>query len=102
MLSKEAASNFSKTKLAPTVIKDTVPEDGFGSTALLSQSEILAAAGSDTFTYKFNGLYGLNTEQLVVWNSFLEGDLPVADLTSGLQSIADNARETQEVIPVTE
>ena len=101
MLSKEAASNFSKTKLAPTVIKDTVPEDGFGSTALLSQSEILGAAGSDTFTYKFNGLYGLNTEQLVVWNSFLEGDLSVADLTSGLQGIADNARETQEVIPVT-
>lgn len=101
MLSKEAASNFAKTKLAPTVIKDTVPADGFGSTALLSQSEILAAAGSDTFTYKFNGLYGLNTEQLVVWNSFLEGDLSVADLTSGLQGIADNARETQEVIPVT-
>lgn len=102
MLSPEAAANFSQTKLAPTVIKDTVPADGFGSTALLSQSELLAAAGSDTFTYKFNGLYGLNTEQLVVWNSFLEGDTSVADLTSGLQGIADNARETQDVIPVTE
>lgn len=100
MLSKEAASNFAQSKLAPTVIADTVPEDGFGSTALLSQSQLLADAGADTFTYKFNGLYGLNTEQLVVWNSFLDGRTSVADLTSGLQDIADNARETQDVIPV--
>jgi hypothetical protein len=37
----------------------------------------------------------------VVWNSFLEGDSSVEELTQGLQGIADNARETQEVIPVT-
>ncbi|GAB2593910.1 N-acetylglucosamine/diacetylchitobiose ABC transporter substrate-binding protein [Pseudactinotalea suaedae] len=100
MLSNEAATNFAKTKLAPTVIKDTVPEDGFGSTALVSQVEMLGAAGSDTFTHKFVGLYGLNQAQLVVWNSFLDGSKTVEALTSDLQAITDEARNTQEVIPV--
>ncbi|MFV0254070.1 MAG: N-acetylglucosamine/diacetylchitobiose ABC transporter substrate-binding protein [Beutenbergiaceae bacterium] len=100
MLSKEAATNFAATKLAPTVIKDTVPDDGFGSTALVSQIDMLTAAGSDTFTHKFNGLYGLNADQLVVWNAFLDGSKSVEELTSDLQGISDKARETQEVIPV--
>ena len=39
MLSKDAATNFAKTKLAPTIVKGTVPADGFGSTALVSQIE---------------------------------------------------------------
>ena len=100
MLSQEAAANFAKEKLAPTVIADTVPEDGFGSTALVSQSEMLAAAGTDTFTHKFVNLYGLNQAQLTVWNSFLDGSKSVEELTSDLQAITDEARETQEVIPV--
>ena len=33
MLSQEAAVNFAKTKLASTIVKGTVPPDGFGSTA---------------------------------------------------------------------
>ena len=41
MLSKEAATNFAKEKLAPTIVKDTVPADGFGSTALVSQTKML-------------------------------------------------------------
>ena len=41
MLSKEAATNFAKTKLAPTIVKGTVPADGFGSTALVSQTKML-------------------------------------------------------------
>ena len=45
MLSKEAAVNFAKTKLASTIVKDTVPADGFGSTALLSQIKLLSDAG---------------------------------------------------------
>ena len=51
MLSKEAAANFAKTKLAPTIVKDTVPADGFGSTALVSQSTLLANAGADVFSW---------------------------------------------------
>lgn len=100
MLSNDAAANFAKEKLAPTVIAGTVPEDGFGSTALLSQTAMLAGAGNDTFTHKFVGLYGLNQAQLVVWNSFLDGSKTVEALTSDLQAISDEARETQEVIPV--
>ena len=50
MLSKEAATNFTKTKLAPTIVKGLVPADGFGSTALVSQTEMLDAAGEDIFT----------------------------------------------------
>ena len=45
MLSKDAATNFSKTRLAPTIVKGLVPSDGFGSTALVSQTKMLDAAG---------------------------------------------------------
>ena len=89
MLSKEAAANFAKTKLAPTIVKDTVPADGFGSTALVSQSALLAAAGKDVFTWNSFDLYGTNADELVVWNSFLDGKLSVADFTAALQKITD-------------
>jgi N-acetylglucosamine transport system substrate-binding protein len=89
MLSKEAASNFAKTKLAPTVVKDTVPADGFGSTALVSQSKLLADAGNDVFTWNSFDLYGTNQDELVVWNSFLDGQLDVAAFTAALQQITD-------------
>jgi N-acetylglucosamine transport system substrate-binding protein len=103
MLSKDAATNFAKTKLAPTIVKDTVPADGFGSTALVSQSTMLTDAGTDVFTWKFVDLYGMNVDQLVVWNSFLSGSSSVADLTSGLQEITDKVREDDSIekIPVT-
>jgi N-acetylglucosamine transport system substrate-binding protein len=89
MLSKEAATNFAKTKLAPTIVKDTVPADGFGSTALVSQSTLLANAGPNIFSWNFIDFYGTNQDQLVVWNSFLDGALDVAGLTAGLQAITD-------------
>ena len=66
MLSKEAATNFSKTRLAPTIVKGLVPADGFGSTALVSQTKMLDAAGSNIFNYQFVDYYGMNTDQLVV------------------------------------
>jgi N-acetylglucosamine transport system substrate-binding protein len=87
MLSKEAATNFAKTKLAPTIVKDTVPADGFGSTALVSQSNLLAAAGADVFTWNSFDLYGTNQDELVVWNSFLDGKLDVAAFTAALEAI---------------
>jgi len=97
MLSKEAATNFAKEKLAPTIVKDTVPADGFGSTALVSQSKMLTDAGTDVFTWGFVDLYGMNVDQLVVWNSFLAGDSSVAELTSGLQEITDKVREDDSI-----
>ena len=89
MLSEESASNFSKEKLAPTVVAGLVPEDGFGSTALVSQTDMLDAAGENIFTFNFVSTYGMNQEQLPIWNSFLSGDKSVADLTSDLQAITD-------------
>ncbi|RLP73547.1 carbohydrate ABC transporter, N-acetylglucosamine/diacetylchitobiose-binding protein [Mycetocola manganoxydans] len=97
MLSKEAATNFAKEKLAPTIVKDLVPADGFGSTALVSQTEMLDAAGENIFTWGFVDLYGTNADQLVVWNTFLEGKSDVAALTSGLQAITDKVRNDDSV-----
>ncbi len=97
MLSKDAATNFAKTRLAPTIVKGTVPDDGFGSTALVSQTEMLKAAGSNVFTFTFVDNYGTNPDQLVVWNSFLSGKTDAAGLTSGLQKISDKVREDDSV-----
>ncbi|MET8892618.1 N-acetylglucosamine/diacetylchitobiose ABC transporter substrate-binding protein [Streptomyces albogriseolus] len=97
MLSEKAAANFSKTKLAPTIVKGTVPADGYGSTALVSQTTMLEAAGTNIFNYVFVETYGMNTDQLVPWNSFLAGDLDGKGLTSALQRISDKVREDDSV-----
>ena len=101
MLSKEAATNFSKTRLSPTIVKGIVPEDGFGSTALVSQTSMLEAAGDKIFTWNFVDLYGMNKDQLVVWNSFLAGDTDAAGLTAGLQKITDAVRNDDSIKKVT-
>jgi N-acetylglucosamine transport system substrate-binding protein len=97
MLSKDAAVNFAKTKLSSTIVKGTVPADGFGSTALQSQIKMLEAAGSNIFSWNFVDLYGMNTDQLVVWNSFLSGDSDVAKLTKGLQEITDKVAKDDSI-----
>lgn len=97
MLSKDAATNFSKTRLAPTIVKGLVPEDGFGSTALSSQTKMLDAAGSHVFNYKFVDYYGLNTDQLTAWNSFLSGKIDTAGLTKQLQKITDKVANDSSV-----
>jgi len=97
MLSKDAAVNFAKTKLSSTIVKGTVPADGFGSTALQSQIKMLEAAGSNIFSWQFVDLYGMNTDQLVVWNSFLSGDADVAKLTKGLQDITDKVAKDDSI-----
>lgn len=97
MLSKDAASNFAKNILASTVVKGTVPEDGFGSTALVSQINLLDAAGEDVYSWSFVDVYGLNTDLLVLWNTFLDGKSDVATLTSGMQKITDKVRNDSSV-----
>ncbi len=97
MLSKEAATNFSKTLLAPTIVKGNIPADGFGSTALVSQGKLLEAAGSNIFSWIFTEYYGMNTDQLVVWNTFLDGKSDVSELTKGLQSITDKVANDSSV-----
>src|SRR3954452_18946291 len=89
MLSKDAAVTFAKTKLASTIVKGTVPADGFGSTALQSQIKLLEDAGSNVFTFSYFDFYGTNTDELVLWNTFLQGGSSVDELTKGQQSITD-------------
>jgi N-acetylglucosamine transport system substrate-binding protein len=97
MLSKEAATNFAKTKLAPTIVKGTVPASGFGSTALQSQIKMLNAAGSHLFNVRFMTLYGMVQDQLVPWNSFLSGQLDAKGLTKALQQITDKVANDSSV-----
>lgn len=101
MLSKEAASNFAKTRLAPTIVMDTVPEDGFGSTALKSQNKMLKDADKNVFALRSNTYYGLNKEQLVIWNDFLAGKADVAELTKTMQKITDKAAKDTSVKKIT-
>lgn len=101
MLSKEAATNFAKTRLAPTIVKDTVPADGFGSSALQSQSKMLKDAGDNTFSIRFIFYYGMNKEQLVLLNSFLAGQSDTAALTKGLQAISDRIKNDSSVKKIT-
>ncbi|NNG39732.1 carbohydrate ABC transporter, N-acetylglucosamine/diacetylchitobiose-binding protein [Flexivirga sp. ID2601S] len=97
MLSKDSATNFAKTKLAPTIVKGTVPSDGFGSTALQSQIKMLDAAGDKVFNIRFVDLYGTNQDMLVPWNSFLSGQLDAAGLTKALQGITDKVAKDSSV-----
>ncbi|WP_446664054.1 N-acetylglucosamine/diacetylchitobiose ABC transporter substrate-binding protein [Flexivirga sp. B27] len=97
MLSKDAATNFAKTKLAPTVVKDTVPASGFGSTALQSQIKMLDAAGEKVFNIRFVDLYGTNPDMLTPWNSFLSGQMDAAGLTKALQKITDKVANDSSV-----
>lgn len=97
MLSKESATAFAKSKLAPTIVKDTVPADGFGSTALVSQSKLLATAGDNVFTIKSFALYGMNSDQLPIWNSFLDGKMDVATITKQLQDLTDKIRNDDTI-----
>ena len=77
-----------------------MPADGFGSTALVSQSEMLAAAGEDIFNFDFVDFYGTNQDQLPIWNSFLAGDMSVEDLTGALQEITDRIREDDSITKI--
>ena len=102
MLSKDAATNFAKTTFSSSIVKGLIPEDGFGSTALKSQVAMLDAAGTNIFSWNFVDLYGTNTDQLVLWNSFMQGDSDVATLTKGLQSISDKIAKDDSIkkVPV--
>ena len=97
MLSKEAATNFAQEILSPTIVKDTIPEDGFGSTALVSQIAMLGGAGENVFTWTFRDYYGLGPDWVVLFNSFLDGQMSTAELTTGLQEITDRVRNDDAI-----
>ncbi|MDN5997596.1 N-acetylglucosamine/diacetylchitobiose ABC transporter substrate-binding protein [Acidipropionibacterium jensenii] len=101
MLSDAAATNFAKTILSPTIVKGTVPADGFGSTALVSLTKMLDAAGEKVFNIQWVDYYGVNTEHLVVWNDFLAGKSSVAQITSSMQEISDKVANDSSVQKIT-
>lgn len=77
MLSKEAATNFAKTKLAPTIVK-----------------------GTNVYTWNVVDLYGMHTDRLVAWNSFLDNKLDAPGLTKALQAVTDGVRNDSSVTKV--
>ncbi len=101
MLSPDAARNFAETRLAPTVVMDTVPEDAFGSTALASQVAMLEASGEDSFSHNFQAVYGVTDTVNVLFNSFLSGQSDAAALTTGMQELFDSIRNDDGVEKIT-
>lgn len=93
MLSKEEGAKFAELTKAPSVVKDTIPEDGFGSSALASISTMISDAGDDTFTYNFSDWYGLGSQSITNWTSFLRGDIDAATLRTQEQAMIDAVRE---------
>ena len=97
MLSKEQAANFAKLTKAPSVVKDTVPDDGFGSSALASVNQLIKDAGENTFTYNFSDWYGLGPDSITNWTSFLKGDIDAAQLRKQEQAMIDKVRNDDAV-----
>ena len=52
------------------------------------------------FTWNSLDLYGTNSDELVQWNSFLDGKLSVADFTAALQKITDGVYNDSSVTKV--
>ncbi|HSN42840.1 MAG TPA: N-acetylglucosamine/diacetylchitobiose ABC transporter substrate-binding protein, partial [Propionibacteriaceae bacterium] len=100
MLSKEAASNFARTHLAPPIVKGIIPADGFGSSALVAQGRLLDAAGDAVYSWQFVDFYGMKADQSVVWNQFLTGELSVVDATAALQKITDDVANDDSRVKV--
>ena len=58
---------------------------------------LLADAGEDVFTWRFNDYYGLNVEQGELWARFLSNQLSAASLAEQLQEITDRVRNDPKV-----
>lgn len=96
MLSPEVAQEFTRTNLMPTIVRNSIPTD-LKSSALTSQTRLLADAGEDVFTWRFNDYYGLNVEQGELWARFLSNQLSAASLAEQLQEITDRVRNDPKV-----
>lgn len=97
LLSREAATEFARTKLSLPAVRDVVPEDAFGSTALASQLAMLDAAKGGTFDWRFVNHYGTQRDHQVLWRGFLAGELDVKTLTAELQHITDSIRADDSI-----
>lgn len=97
MLSKEAASNTSKLVKAATIVTGTVPTDGFGSTALASGTKIQNDGGDEVFTWRYDSYYGMNSDIVTLWTSFLSGNIKSAELATKLQALSDKVKNDSTI-----
>ena len=97
MLSKEAATNTSKLVKSATVVTGTVPEDGFGSTALGSATRIQNAGLSEVYDWRYNTFYGMGKDIVTIWNTFLSGGMTSADLATKLQALSTKVKNDDSV-----
>ncbi len=97
MLSKEQAQNFAKVTSSATVVKDSVPDDAFGSTALASVNEMIKSAGDNVFTWNFTDWYGLGPDFKPLWNEFLTGDISADEALERSQKVIDTVREDDNI-----
>ncbi|MGO1896331.1 MAG: N-acetylglucosamine/diacetylchitobiose ABC transporter substrate-binding protein [Brachybacterium sp.] len=97
MLSKEQCENFSKLTSSMTIVKDTIPEDGFGSTGLASVSSMIDAAGEDVFTFNFTDWYGMGDDFKPLWAEFLNGDITADEARERSQAAIDKVREDDSI-----
>ncbi|MGP9539560.1 N-acetylglucosamine/diacetylchitobiose ABC transporter substrate-binding protein [Brachybacterium sp. AOP43-C2-M15] len=97
MLSKEQCQNFSELTSSMTIVQDTIPEDGFGSTALSSVSSMIETAGEDVFTFNFSDWYGMGDDLKPLWAEFLNGDISADEVREREQAAIDAIREDDSI-----
>lgn len=96
MLEPSVAQEFARTNLMPTVVRNSVPTD-LQSSALTSQTRLLADAGDHVFTWRFGDYYGLTAQQGQLWGRFLSGQLTAMSLAQQLQALSDKVRSDPSV-----
>ncbi|GAA1573247.1 MULTISPECIES: N-acetylglucosamine/diacetylchitobiose ABC transporter substrate-binding protein [Leucobacter] len=100
MLSPDAAAEFSRINKSLTIVKDTVPADGFGSTSLVSARDLLDNAGENAFAWDFTDAYPFGDDKTRIWNDFLSGSIDVDTLTSEMQKLSDKIREDDSIVKI--
>lgn len=96
LLTPEVAQEFTRENLMPTVVRNSIPTD-LQSSALTSQTRLLADAGDNVFTWRFVDYYGLAPEQSKLWSQFLSGRLTAQSLAGQLQALSDKVRNDPTV-----
>ena len=96
MLSQEAAVNFAKTKLASTIVKGTVPPDGFGLRHCNPRSRCSKRQGQTSLVELRRPLWHEHRSARGL-ERFLAGDSDVAKLTKGLQDITDKVAKDDSI-----
>lgn len=100
MLSRDAAIEFARINKSPTILRNTVPKDGFGSTALVSATDLLEQAGTNAYAWDFTDAYPFGDDKGRVMNDFLSGGMSVADALSELQKASDRIREDDTIVKI--